>query len=91
MTTPSRWDVRVAVIYQDRVTFLPKRNTWRDVTVFMEGTLPAAFPVGDTTYDEAAAIAKAREQAPPIDGLTVIGGCVIGDSRRHWEEKGETE
>ena len=91
MSQSSRWDVHVAVIYQDRVTFRRVMNIWEEVTVFMEGTLPAAFPVGDTTYDEVAAISKAREQAPPIDGLTVIGGCVIGDSRRHWEEKGETE
>jgi hypothetical protein len=85
VTQPSRWDVRVAVIYQDRVTFLPKRNTWKEVTVFMEGRIPADH--GDTTFDEAAAVAKACEKAPVIEGLTMLGrGCVIGCSRRWWEE-----
>ena len=85
MTQPSRWDVRVAVIYQDRVTFLPKRNTWKEVTVFMEGTIPADH--GDTTFDHAAAVAKAIAKASPIEGLTILNnGCVIGCSRRWWEE-----
>lgn len=80
MTTPSRWDVRVAVAYEDRGLPLNRTNTWRTVRVRMDGTAEEPY------YDRDVAVAKAIEAAPAIEGLTIIGGFVRGDSRRFWEE-----
>jgi hypothetical protein len=83
VTQPSRWDVRVAVIYQDRVTFLQSRNTWREVVVTVQGEPDRDY------FHEASAVAKALLNPPHVEGLTVIGGCVTGCGHRHWEEAKE--
>ncbi len=82
--TITGYTLRVAVLYQDRVTFLRSKNTWREVEHVVGpeyGKMVLVDEVVENSIACAAVLNKHETDAegkPMWNGLQAIGATVIG-------------
>lgn len=86
--TITGYTLRVAVIYQGRVTFDQRKNTWREVSTLVGPEYGEPYydpgPMLKIERDACDTVMRKHYQdedgAPTWNGLRAIGACVIGSS-----------